>query len=82
MPPQREREEVCLGPYGHAEVVRVIDDPNASYETLLKEFLSHTIPRRACARRDVGTQYRSAIYTTSDAQQKAAEASKARTRRR
>jgi peptide-methionine (S)-S-oxide reductase len=76
--PNATYEEVCSGGTGHAEVVRVIYDPNkVSYETLLKEFWESHDPTQGMRQGgDVGTQYRSAIYTTTDAQQKAAEASK------
>jgi peptide-methionine (S)-S-oxide reductase len=76
--PNASYEEVCSGRTGHAEVVRVIYDPNkVSYETLLKEFWESHDPTQGMRQGgDVGTQYRSAIYTTTDAQQKAAEASK------
>ena len=76
--PNATYEEVCSGRTGHAEVVRVIYDPNkVSYETLLKEFWESHDPTQGMRQGgDVGTQYRSAIYTTTDAQQKAAEASK------
>jgi peptide-methionine (S)-S-oxide reductase len=76
--PNATYEEVCSGRTGHAEVVRVIYDPNkVSYEALLKEFWESHDPTQGMRQGgDVGTQYRSAIYTTTDAQQKAAEASK------
>jgi peptide-methionine (S)-S-oxide reductase len=76
--PNATYEEVCSGRTGHAEVVRVIYDPNkVSYETLLKEFWESHDPTQGMRQGgDVGTQYRSAIYTTTDAQLKAAEASK------
>jgi len=76
--PNATYEEVCSGRTGHAEVVRVIYDPNkVSYGALLKEFWESHDPTQGMRQGgDVGTQYRSAIYTTTDAQQKAAEASK------
>ena len=76
--PNATYEEVCSGRTGHTEVVRVIYDPNkVSYETLLKAFWESHDPTQGMRQGgDVGTQYRSAIYTTTDAQQKAAEASK------
>ena len=76
--PNATYEEVCSGRTGHTEVVRVIYDPNkVSYETLLKAFWESHDPTQGMRQGgDVGTQYRSAIYTTTDAQQKAAEESK------
>jgi len=76
--PNATYEEVCSGRTGHTEVLRVIYDPNkVSYETLLKAFWESHDPTQGMRQGgDVGTQYRSAIYTTTDAQQKAAEASK------
>ncbi len=76
--PNATYEEVCSGRTGHTEVVRVIYDPNkVAYETLLKAFWESHDPTQGMRQGgDVGTQYRSAIYTTTDAQQKAAEASK------
>jgi peptide-methionine (S)-S-oxide reductase len=76
--PNATYEEVCSGRTGHTEVVRVLfDTEKVSYETLLKAFWESHDPTQGMRQGgDVGTQYRSAIYTTTDAQQKAAEASK------
>jgi peptide-methionine (S)-S-oxide reductase len=79
MTPNPTYEEVCSGRTGHNEVVLVVYDPKKiSYETLLKTFWEGhdtTQGMRQC--NDVGTQYRSAIYTFTPEQKKAAEASKA-----
>jgi len=68
---------VCGGRTGHAEAVHVVYWPaQVSYTQLLRVFWEHHDPTQGNRQgNDVGTQYRSAIYTTSDAQQAAAEAS-------
>ncbi|MFJ3926575.1 peptide-methionine (S)-S-oxide reductase MsrA [Streptomyces sp. NPDC090022] len=72
-------EEVCSGMTGHTEVVRVVFDPaQVSYDTLLKLFWESHDPTQGFRQgNDVGTQYRSAVYTHSPAHQAAAEASRA-----
>jgi peptide-methionine (S)-S-oxide reductase len=76
--PNATYEEVCSGRTGHTEVIRVVFDPDkVSYQELLKAFWESHDPTQGMRQGgDVGTQYRSAIYTTSDAQQQTAEASK------
>ena len=77
--PNPTYEEVCSGRTGHNEVVLVVFDPKKiSYQTLLKTFWENHDPTQGMKQgNDVGTQYRSGIYTFGAAQQKAAEASKA-----
>jgi len=76
--PNPTYEEVCSGRTGHAEVVRVVFDlKRVSYEDLLRVFWEHHDPTQGMRQgNDVGTQYRSAIYTHSDEQRRAAERSR------
>jgi len=71
-------EEVCSGRTGHTEVVLVVFDPTrTSYENMLKIFWEAHDPTQGMRQgNDVGTQYRSAIYTFSDEQAAAARASR------
>ncbi len=70
--------QVCSGTTNHAEVVLVVFDPKQTrYEDLLKVFWENHDPTQGMRQgNDVGTQYRSGIYYTSEAQRKAAEASR------
>jgi peptide-methionine (S)-S-oxide reductase len=76
--PNPTYQEVCSGMTGHNEVVLVAFDPKVvSYEDLLKVFWESHNPTQGMQQgNDRGTQYRSGIYTYSEAQQKAAEASR------
>ncbi len=72
--PNPTYEEVCSGLTGHNEVVLVVFDPAIlPYERLLKTFWENHDPTQGMRQgNDVGTQYRSGIYTFSDAQAEAA----------
>jgi len=76
--PNPTYQEVCTGQTGHTEVVRVIYDPQRiSYQDLLRTFWESHDPTQGMRQgADVGTQYRSAIYTLDEEQRKAAEESK------
>jgi len=70
-------EETCSGHTGHTEAVQVVYDPTkVSYEDLLKVFWENHNPTQGMRQgNDVGTQYRSTIYTTTDEQLASAKAS-------
>ena len=76
--PNPTYEEVCSGRTGHNEVVRVVFDPDKiAYSRLLQIFWEGHDPTQGMRQgNDMGTQYRSGIYTFTDAQVTEAQASK------
>jgi peptide-methionine (S)-S-oxide reductase len=77
--PNPNYEQVCTGVTGHAEMVKVVfDSSKISYQRLLEEFwVMHDPTSLNQQGGDIGTQYRSAIFTTDNSQQLTALASKA-----
>jgi peptide-methionine (S)-S-oxide reductase len=77
--PNPTYKEVCSGFTGHNEVVRVVYDPaQVTYGQLLKLFWESHDPTQGMRQgNDVGTQYRSGIYTYTDAQRETAEVTRA-----
>jgi peptide-methionine (S)-S-oxide reductase len=76
--PNPTYEEVCSGGTGHAEVVLAVFDPNVtSYEAMLRLFWEGHDPTQGMRQgNDVGTQYRSGLYWTTEAQRDVALASR------
>lgn len=76
--PNPTYKEVCSGRTGHTEVVRVVYDPaKITYDALLRVFWESHDPTQGMRQgNDVGTQYRSAVYATSDAQRVSADVSR------
>lgn len=76
--PNPTYEEICSGQTGHCEVVRVLFDPKSiSYPALLKIFWENHDPTQGMRQgNDTGSQYRSGLYTYTEEQMKAADASR------
>ncbi len=74
--PNPTYEQVCTGTTGHAEAIRIEFDPSqVSFRDLLTVFFAtHDPTTRNRQGNDVGTQYRSAIFATTDAQRDEAQA--------
>ena len=77
--PNPTYEEVCSGRTGHTEVVLVVFDPaKTSLDEMLRVFWENHDPTQGMRQgNDVGTQYRSSVYTFDDAQARAVDASRA-----
>jgi peptide-methionine (S)-S-oxide reductase len=77
--PNATYKEVCSGMTGHTEAVLVVFDPKVtSYDAMLQLFWENHDPTQGMRQgNDHGTQYRSAIYTSSPEQKRAAERSRA-----
>ena len=78
MTPNPTYEQTCTGRTGHTEAVQVVYDPTkTSYDALLKLFWENHDPTQGMRQgNDVGSQYRSAVYASTDAQLAAAKASR------
>ncbi|TDX29023.1 peptide-methionine (S)-S-oxide reductase [Modicisalibacter xianhensis] len=78
--PNPSYEETCTGRTGHTEVVRVVYDPaEIALERILQVFWESHDPTQGMRQgNDIGSQYRSAIYTTSEEQRREIEASRDR----
>jgi peptide-methionine (S)-S-oxide reductase len=76
--PNPTYEETCSGLTGHTEAVRIVFDPKVlPYDEVLRVFWENHDPTQGMGQgNDIGTQYRSAVYTTSDRQQAVATASR------
>jgi len=75
--PNPTYEEVCSGLTGHAEVVKVVYEKGIDLADLLKVFWENHDPTQGMRQgNDIGTQYRSAIYVTGEAERALAEASR------
>ena len=76
--PDPTYKQVCTGRTGHAEVVRVVFDPaKVTFEELLRVFWENHDPTQGMRQgNDVGTQYRSGVYPSDDAQLASTKASR------